>query len=135
MFYADSFCLTSVKAFLKMHCKNTWLIACVLVRTAKQAEQNLLYTVTLSTFMKCEHQGNYAQGRRQILLNVPVILCLFHPCKALPALCALLVSFQKDALSAFCEYLAPRCVKCKNLASCQLQSLVTMKSSALHSAD
>lgn len=36
LFYADSFCLTSVKAFLKMHCKNTWLVAWVLVRTAKQ---------------------------------------------------------------------------------------------------
>lgn len=36
LFCADSFCLTSVKVFLKMHCKNTWLIAWVLVRTAKQ---------------------------------------------------------------------------------------------------
>lgn len=76
LFYADSFCLTSVKAFLKMHCKNTWLIAWVLVRTAKQGRTKFtvysnfidLYEVWPSGKLSPGEETNFAECSSHSLL-------------------------------------------------------------------
>lgn len=76
LFYADSFCLTSVKAFLKMHCKNTWLIAWVLVRTAKQGRTKFtvysnfidLYEVWPSGKLSPGEETNFAKCSSHSLL-------------------------------------------------------------------